>query len=155
MADALDKARHFVLGCSKLVVAVDHKPLCKIFGNRSLDDIPNTRLWNLKEKTLRYRFSMVNKTSDALSLHPTGSTSSPKMPLQDNNQSPAIECSHSSPRIPSSLLAGISIAQQPDEDDQGLSLALCAAISSTPHEMGGHPGSNCLRPITTAAHRPD
>ncbi len=44
VADALDKARHFVLGCSNLVVAVDHKPLCKLFGDRSLEDIPNTRL---------------------------------------------------------------------------------------------------------------
>ena len=34
VADALDKARHFVLGCS--IVAVDHKPLLKLFGDRSL-----------------------------------------------------------------------------------------------------------------------
>ena len=27
VADALDKARHFVLGCNNLVIAVDHKPL--------------------------------------------------------------------------------------------------------------------------------
>ena len=53
VADALDKARHFVLGCSDLIVAVDHKPLLKLFGDRSLEDIPNTRLRNLKEKTLR------------------------------------------------------------------------------------------------------
>ena len=60
VADALDKARFFVLGCSDLIVAVDHKPLLKILGDRSLDDITNTRLRNLKEKTLRYRFRMVH-----------------------------------------------------------------------------------------------
>ena len=57
VADALDKARHFVLGCKNLTIAVDHRPLLKIFGDRSRD-ISNTRLRNLKEKTLRYRFKM-------------------------------------------------------------------------------------------------
>ena len=80
MADALDKARHFVLGCSNLVIAVDHKPLLKIFGDRSLDQISNPRLRNPKEKTLRYHFRMVhipgakNRASDAISRHPTGTT---------------------------------------------------------------------------------
>ncbi len=35
VADALDKARHFVLGCSNLIIAVDHKPLLKLFGDRT------------------------------------------------------------------------------------------------------------------------
>ena len=60
VADALDKARHFVLGCKSLTIAVDHRPLLKIFGDRSLDQISNTRLRNLKEKTLRYSFNMVH-----------------------------------------------------------------------------------------------
>jgi len=51
VADALDKARHFVLGCKNLTVAVDHQPLLKIFGDRSLNNISNTRLRNLKDKT--------------------------------------------------------------------------------------------------------
>ena len=73
---ALDKARHFVLGCPNLSVAVDHKPLLKLFGDRSLEDIPNPRLRNLKEKTLRYRFSMIHVpgvkqcVADGLSRHP-------------------------------------------------------------------------------------
>lgn len=52
VADALNKARYFVLGCENLIIAVDHKPLLKILGDRSLEDIPNSRLRNLKEKTL-------------------------------------------------------------------------------------------------------
>ena len=44
VADALKKARYFVLGCNDLIIAVDHKPLLKVFGDRSLDDIPNSRL---------------------------------------------------------------------------------------------------------------
>ena len=47
VADALDKARYFVLGCDDLIVAVDHKPLLKVLGDRSLEGIPNARLRNL------------------------------------------------------------------------------------------------------------
>ena len=60
VADALDKARYFVLGCRDLIVAGDHKPLLKLLGDRALDDIPNPRLRNLKEKTLRYRFRTIH-----------------------------------------------------------------------------------------------
>ena len=76
VVDALDKTRHFVLGCPNLVVAVDHKPLLKVFSDRSLDKIPNPRLRNLKEKTLKYRFQIthipgINHTAaDALSRKP-------------------------------------------------------------------------------------
>ena len=78
VVDALDKARYFVLGCADLILAVDHKPLLKIFGGRTLEDIPNLRLRNLKEKTLKYRFRMVHvlgvkhRATDCLSRHPTG-----------------------------------------------------------------------------------
>ena len=54
VADALEKVRYFVPGCSALIVTVDHKPLLKIFRDRALEDILNTRLRNLKEKMLRY-----------------------------------------------------------------------------------------------------
>ena len=36
-----------------LLIAADHKPLLKIFGDRSPEAISNNRLRNLKEKTLR------------------------------------------------------------------------------------------------------
>lgn len=78
VADALDKTRYFVLGCRELIIAVDHKPLLRIFGDRSLEDIPNPRLRNLKEKTLRYRFRMVHvpgvkhRAADSVSRYPTG-----------------------------------------------------------------------------------
>ena len=83
VVDALDKARHFTLGCDNLIIAVDHKPLLKVFGDRSLNDIPNPRLRNLKEKSLRYRFTLTHipgirhAAADAVSRHPT----SPAEPL--------------------------------------------------------------------------
>ena len=84
VADALDKARFFVLGCTNLIVAVDHKPLLKILGDRSLKDISNNRLRNLKEKTLRYKFHNLHvpgakhKAADAMSRYPS-SHKQPKM----------------------------------------------------------------------------
>lgn len=78
VVDALKKARHFVLGCTDLTVATDHKPLLKVFGDRSLADMDNSRLVRLKEKTLQYRFKMVyipgvkNVAADSISRHPVG-----------------------------------------------------------------------------------
>ncbi|XP_035825743.1 uncharacterized protein LOC118477704 [Aplysia californica] len=84
--NALDKARHFTLGCSDLIVAVDHKPLLKTFGDRCLDDIPNPRLRNLTEKSLRYRFRIVHipglrhAAADAVSRRPVGSPNTLRLP---------------------------------------------------------------------------
>ena len=118
VVDALKKARHFVLGCSDLIVAVDHKPLLKIFGDRSLEDIPNPRLLNLKEKTLQYRFKMVHipgvrhAAADAVSRHPISDAEELNLPddvaciapphdfLLAIRSSPAVEseiCVHYSP----------------------------------------------------------
>lgn len=115
VADALDKARHFVLGCDNLIIAVDHKPLLKIFSDRSLDNISNGRLRNLKENTLRYRFRMVhvpgvkNRAPDTLSRNPTGDTNPPKMALCDDIHS-IHEGTHAhAPSIPINLIAGVCV----------------------------------------------
>ena len=60
MSDALFKARHFVLGCPNLIVAVDHKPLLGILNDKSLADIDNPRLLMLKEKTLWFSFDVIH-----------------------------------------------------------------------------------------------
>ena len=75
---ALEKTKYFTLGAPSLYLAVDHKPLLKILGDKLLQDIDNPRLQNLKEKTLRYRFSCVHvpgkdhKGADFTSRNPTG-----------------------------------------------------------------------------------
>jgi len=86
VADAIDKARHFVL-----IIAVDHKPLLGLFtSSRSLDNIPNNRLRNLKERTLRYCFTMLhvpglkNRALDALSHHSTGDPKLTQLILPDD-----------------------------------------------------------------------
>ena len=78
VVDALNKTRHFVLGCENLIIAMDHKPLLKIFGDRSLEDISSARLKNLKEKSFRFRFRMTyiqgikNRAADSVSRNPVG-----------------------------------------------------------------------------------
>ena len=90
VADALDKARHFVLGCTYLVVAVDHKRLIGLFTNRPLDNILNNRLRNLKERTPRYRFTMQhvpglkNRAPGALSRHLTRDPKLAQLCLSDD-----------------------------------------------------------------------
>ena len=127
VADALDKARFFVLGCKQLIIAVDHKPLLKLFGDRSLADIPNPRLRNLKEKTLRYRFRMTHVpgvkhlAADTISRHPTGDHQPPKMHLTD-------DVSH----IRHSFLAGIRCSTDTPEDLGWPQIQLVAALASLP-----------------------
>ena len=134
VADALDKARHFVLGCKNLMIAVDHKPLLKIFEDRSLDQISNPRLRNLKEKTLRYHFKMVhipgvkNRAPDATSRHPTGDLTPPKMQLSDDVSH--ISYLTPSPKFTSTLqlLAGMHLEdQQPSDDMENLLIHSAAA----------------------------
>ena len=46
----LKQTKFFTLGFCDLTIAMDHKVLIKIFGDRTLDEISNTRLFCLKEK---------------------------------------------------------------------------------------------------------
>ena len=48
VAWGLEQSRYFTQGCDKLTVVTDHKPLVKIFGDRTLDEIANPRLFRLK-----------------------------------------------------------------------------------------------------------
>ena len=83
VAWGLEQSRYFTQGCDNLVVVTDHKPLTKILGDRTLDEITNTRLFRLKQRTLPWRFDIVhlpgksNYAADATSRHPSpsGSTS--------------------------------------------------------------------------------
>ena len=60
MAWALHKTRHITLGNKKLTVAIDHKPLLQILGDRELADINHPRIFNFKHNTLRWRYGVVH-----------------------------------------------------------------------------------------------
>ena len=74
---ALKKTKHFTLWSPNMILAVDHKPLLRILGDKSLQDIDNPRLLHFKEKTLSFRFSCVhvpgklNKGADFGSRNPS------------------------------------------------------------------------------------
>ena len=57
---ALHQCRYFVMGCSDLTVATEYQPLLKVLNDRSLADMQNRRLQNLKEKTLSYQVNIVH-----------------------------------------------------------------------------------------------
>ena len=59
IAEALEKCRPFVFGCQSLIIATVHKLLLKFFDDRELCDIKNARIFQVKEKTLMYRFKLV------------------------------------------------------------------------------------------------
>ena len=115
VADALKKARHFVLGCSDLIIATDHKPLLKVFNNRSLEDISNTRLVNLKEKTLQYKFRMIHipgvqhAAADSLSRHPVSDPDHLNLPDD-------IASVEEQVRLPQIFLSKIRIQHQSDPE---------------------------------------
>ena len=75
VAWGLEQTKYFTQGCDNLVVVTDHKPLTKIFGDRTLDEITNTRLFRLKQRTLMWRFQIfhlpgaTNCAADATSRH--------------------------------------------------------------------------------------
>ncbi|KAK5915526.1 hypothetical protein CesoFtcFv8_001108 [Champsocephalus esox] len=81
VAWGLEQTRYFTQGSDNLVVVTDHKPLVKIFGDRTLDEITNSRLFRLKQRTLPWRFDIVhlpgksNYAADATSRHPSPSGS--------------------------------------------------------------------------------
>ena len=74
---SLKHSRMFTLGCSDLLIVVDHKPLLGILNDRDLDNITNPRIQNLKQATLGWRFKISycpgkwQRGPDALSRYPS------------------------------------------------------------------------------------
>ena len=58
IAWSLEHTKFFTQGCDDLIVVTDHKPLVKLFTDRSLDQITNSRLFNLKQRTMPWRFTV-------------------------------------------------------------------------------------------------
>ncbi|GFO47136.1 transposon tf2-6 polyprotein [Plakobranchus ocellatus] len=109
VVDALEKTRYFVLGCPNLIIAVDHRSLLKVFGDRSLEAIPNPRLRNLKEKTLKYRFHITHipgvrhVAADTISRNPVGAANHLSLPDDAN----LVSTNNKLPTIPHSFLLAI------------------------------------------------
>lgn len=139
VADALGRARHFVLGCTDLIIATDHKPLLKVLSDRSLNDIPNARLRNLKEKTLQYKFRITHipgvkhRAADTISRYPVGAGE--KLSLPDDDIDHVNEFSDDSYDFTNTLnpiLACIRYSEELEKNnmDHEVQLSAASALSS-------------------------
>merc|ERR1711942_90788 len=78
VAAGLESSKYYMLGCKKLYVATDHKPLLSILNDRALDTVVNPRILRIKERTLAWQFDMVyvpggkQAAADALSRKKAG-----------------------------------------------------------------------------------
>ena len=50
VAWALKQMKFFTQGCDRLTVATDHKPLISRLGAKSLDQAPNVRLFQIRQR---------------------------------------------------------------------------------------------------------
>ena len=118
IAWALEHSKYFTQGCDNLLIITDHKPLVKLFGDRTLDEISNPRLFRLKQRTLMWRFDVEympgksNHFSDATSQHPT---------THEQDETPCISNS--------SILNCLCLTSD-EEDDMEASLTSVAANST-------------------------
>jgi len=93
VAWALEQTRFFTQGCDDLMVVTDHKPLTKLLGDRTLDEIQNTRLFRLKQRTLPWYFRILhmpgksNSAADAMSRYPTPTDSTSSLEHGDHQES--------------------------------------------------------------------
>lgn len=60
VAWGLEQTKYFTQGCTNLVVVSDHKHLVKILGDRTLDEISNSRIFWLKQRTLPWCFNVAH-----------------------------------------------------------------------------------------------
>ena len=74
---SLEHSKMFTLGSENLIISTDHRPLLGIFNNKELNSINNPRICNLKEKTLKFKFTIQynpgkwHRGPDACSRNPT------------------------------------------------------------------------------------
>jgi hypothetical protein len=111
------------MGCKNLHIQTDHRPLVKLFGDRTLDEINNRRLINFMEKAMAWQFAIhyVPGRSipgpDATSRSPDGRTTNDT--IIDETDWPDA----------STALAAIQFI---DEDDDMEACIVAAARSSLP-----------------------
>ena len=60
MAWALEQSKFFTMGCNKLTVATDHKPLVSLLGQKSLDQVSNARLFYIKPRISMWKLRHIH-----------------------------------------------------------------------------------------------
>ena len=156
----LRKARLFLLGCPNLVIATDHRPLTKLFGDKALKDISNPRLFRLKERTLQYRFTMRflpgkhNAAADFLSRYPAARSTPDEV---DEDQDVAIAAAMSAATVAALDLSGCvtideEIVSQVALEDPTYQM-LVSKVNSGDWEPRKSQEPVCLRPFYSVRDR--
>ena len=129
---ALQKTGYYTLGCEKLLVLVDHKPLIGLLQSRNLGEIDNPRLLHLVERLLRWKFSIKhiagaqNFAPDALSRYPARPSPGGDVNQVSGESTPELQRGQTYDQV-NSLSLGNSVPQE----DQQYSEALEAQILAT------------------------
>ena len=117
---ALKKARMFLLG-SQFHIIVDHQPLLKIFGDKSLSDISNNRLLTFKEATMQYSFTMhyikgIKNFADVFSRYPVGQPDSDDLELSNSLELASVDLINNI--TSSSLSITVEIVKEAAREDE-------------------------------------
>ena len=130
---ALQKCKIFILGCPKLLLITDHKPLVSIFGSKSMEKIENPRLFSLKEKSLPYQFDIVH-VSGARNMAADAFSRFPSQEMDNNKEDTSSFCSMKAifPYLRKYANESVEIEEEIDEK---IEASLIASIS-TPED--GH-----------------
>ena len=128
----------FVLGCPDLTIATDHQPLLNILNDRALETIHNPRIFQLKQKTLRYSFKVVHVPGKSN----CGPDFTSRYPITDSSN-PLIE--ESSTRVCASFQAKqVPAVTWEDIKDAAVSDAECVTLIDT--IRNGFPTNKSLMP---------
>ncbi len=115
----------------------DHKPLVAIFGDCTLDEIANTRLFRLKQRTLPWRFAIMhmpgasNQAADAASCYPSSSASIDTFSTNDMMEHTLVAAIQCEAAVISSL-PWSRIVEDTSRDDQ-----MCALLHMVEWFPGG------------------
>ncbi len=145
------------------MIVTDHKPLVKIFGDCTLDEISNSHLFQLKQRTLPWRFDIVhqpgktNHAADATSRHPSPSSSEICYSLGIPSESDLAESAlMASIREDSQALSAIpwALLAQETTRDTSLGRALCL-LERNGSIDSRDPALACLSPICESIYAQD
>ena len=109
----------FLLG-SQFHIIVDHQPLLKIFGDKSLGDISNNHLLTFKEATMQYSFTMHYikgiKNFAVFSRYPIGQPDSDDLELSNSLELASIDLINNI--TSSSLSITVEIVKEAAREDE-------------------------------------
>ena len=143
---SLEQTKYFTMGCNDLMVVTDHKPLTKIFADRTLDEIPNPRLFRLKQRTLPWAFRILympgstNTAADAASRHPCSPTTGVNLFCFSDTEETAIIATIMKEAEEVTAISWSTLVRETNNDSvlQSLKLAIIDDFTKECREVGSY-----------------